>query len=116
MPIGILGSLVVCTLLYMAVAAVLTGLVPYPQLNVPDPIANGIDVIGVPSLAVLVKIGALLGLTSVILVFLYGQGRIFFTMAGDGLLPRVFRRVHERSRHPISATLSLAWPWESSAA
>lgn len=100
MPIGILGSLVACTLLYMAVAAVLTGLVPYPQLNVPDPIAKGIDVIGVPWLAVVVKVGALLGLTSVILVFLYGQSRIFFTMAGDGLLPPVFRKVHERFRTP----------------
>jgi APA family basic amino acid/polyamine antiporter len=100
MPVGILGSLLVCTLLYMAVAAVLTGLVPYGQLNVPDPIAKGIDVIGIPWLAVLVKIGALLGLTSVILVFLYGQSRIFFTMAGDGLLPPVFRRVHSRFHTP----------------
>ena len=100
MPIGILGSLIICTLLYMAVAAVLTGMVPYPQLNVPDPIARGIDVIGVPWLAVLVKIGALMGLTSVILVFLYGQSRIFFTMSRDGLLPPVFRALHSRFRTP----------------
>jgi APA family basic amino acid/polyamine antiporter len=84
----------------MAVAAVLTGMVPYPQLNVPDPIARGIDVIGVPWLAVLVKIGALMGLTSVILVFLYGQSRIFFTMSRDGLLPPVFRALHSRFRTP----------------
>ncbi|MBL8661039.1 MAG: amino acid permease [Rhodospirillales bacterium] len=107
MPIGILGSLIICTLLYMAVAAVLTGLVPYPQLNVPDPIAKGIDVIGVPWLAVLVKIGALLGLTSVILVFLYGQSRIFFTMAGDGLLPPAFRVVHARFHTPYLGHLIL---------
>jgi basic amino acid/polyamine antiporter, APA family len=107
MPIGILGSLVVCTLLYMAVAAVLTGLVPYPRLNVPDPIAVGIDVIGVPWLGLLVKIGALMGLTSVILVFLYGQSRIFYTMAGDGLLPPVFRRLHSRFRTPYLGHLLL---------
>jgi APA family basic amino acid/polyamine antiporter len=107
MPIGILGSLVVCTILYMAVAAVLTGLVPYPQLNVPDPIAKGIDATGIGWLAVLVKIGALLGLTSVILVFLYGQSRIFFTMAGDGLLPPVFRKVHQRYRTPYLGHLIL---------
>jgi basic amino acid/polyamine antiporter, APA family len=107
MPVGILGSLVVCTLLYIAVAAVLTGLVPYPRLNVPDPIAVGIDVIGVRWLGLLVKIGALMGLTSVILVFLYGQSRIFYTMAGDGLLPPVFRRLHSRFRTPYLGHLLL---------
>jgi APA family basic amino acid/polyamine antiporter len=107
MPIGILGSLIICTIFYMAVAAVLTGLVPYLQLNVPDPIAVGIDVIGVPWLAVLVKVGALTGLTSVILVFLYGQSRIFFTMANDGLLPSAFQTVHPRFRTPYRGQLIL---------
>jgi APA family basic amino acid/polyamine antiporter len=107
MPIGILGSLVICTIFYMAVAAVLTGLVPYQQLNVPDPIAVGIDVIGVPWLAVLIKVGALTGLTSVILVFLYGQSRIFFTMSKDGLLPAVFQTVHPRFRTPYLGQLIL---------
>ena len=107
MPVGILGSLVVCTVLYIAVAAVLTGLVPYPRLNVPDPIAVGIDVIGVRWLGLLVKIGALMGLTSVILVFLYGQSRIFYTMSGDGLLPPVFRRLHSRFRTPYLGHLLL---------
>jgi APA family basic amino acid/polyamine antiporter len=107
MPMGILGSLIICTILYMAVAAVLTGLVPYPQLNVPDPIAVGIDVIGVSWLAVLIKVGALTGLTSVILVFLYGQSRIFFTMANDGLLPAVFQTVHPRFRTPYLGQLIL---------
>jgi APA family basic amino acid/polyamine antiporter len=107
MPLGILGSLAVCTLLYMAVAAVLTGLVPYPRLNVPDPIGAGIDTIGVPWLAVPVKIGALMGLTSVILVSLYGQSRIFYAMAGDGLLPPLFRRLHPRLRTPYLGHLLL---------
>ena len=107
MPIGILGSLIVCTIFYMAVAAVLTGLVPYSQLNVPDPIAVGIDVIGVPWLAILIKVGALTGLTSVILVFLYGQSRIFFTMSKDGLLPAVFQTVHPRFRTPYLGQLIL---------
>jgi APA family basic amino acid/polyamine antiporter len=100
MPIGILGSLVICTLLYIAVAGVLTGLVPYAQLNVPDPIAKGVDAIGVNWFSILIKIGALSGLTTVILVLLYGQSRIFFTMSQDGLLPRVFARVHPRLHTP----------------
>jgi APA family basic amino acid/polyamine antiporter len=107
MPIGILGSLIICTIFYIAVAAVLTGLVPYGQLNVPDPIAVGIDAIGVPWLAVLIKVGALTGLTSVILVFLYGQSRIFFTMSNDGLLPTVFQTVHPRFRTPYRSQLIL---------
>jgi basic amino acid/polyamine antiporter, APA family len=100
MPIGILGSLGICTLLYIAVAAVLTGLVPYTELNVPDPIAKGVDVIGLPWFSVLIKFGALTGLTTVILVMLYGQGRIFYTMAHDGLLPRFFNRIHPTYRTP----------------
>jgi APA family basic amino acid/polyamine antiporter len=100
MPIGILGSLVICTLLYILVAAVLTGLVPYAQLNVPDPIAKGVDAIGVNWFSILIKIGALTGLTTVILVLLYGQSRIFFTMSQDGLLPRLFARVHPRLQTP----------------
>ena len=107
MPIGILGSLIICTPFYMAVAAVLTGLVPYQQLNVPDPIAVGIDVIGAPWLAFLVKFGALTGLTSVILVFLYGQSRIFLTMSNDGLLPSAFQTVHPRFRTPYRGQLIL---------
>src|SRR5262249_33812754 len=75
MPIGILGSLAVCTVLYVAVAFVLTGIVPYDRLNVPDPIAIGIDAIGVRWLAPIVKLGALLGPTSVILVVLLGPAR-----------------------------------------
>ncbi len=100
MPIGILGSLIVCTLLYVAVAAVLTGLVPYGDLNVADPIAKGVDAIGIGWFSLLIKLGALTGLTTVILVSLYGQSRIFFTMAQDGLLPPMFARVHPKTRTP----------------
>ena len=100
MPIGILGSLVICTVLYILVAGVLTGLVPYGELNVPDPIARGVDAIGLNWFSILIKIGALTGLTTVILVLLYGQSRIFFTMSKDGLLPPLFARVHPRLQTP----------------
>ncbi len=73
MPVGILGSPVICTVLYIAVAGVLTGLVPYGELNVPDPIAKGVDVIGLTWFSILIKIGSLTGLTTVILVLLYGH-------------------------------------------
>jgi len=100
MPVGILGSLVICTVLYIAVAAVLTGLVPYTELNVADPIAKGVDAIGLTWFSVLIKIGALTGLTTVILVLLYGQSRIFFTMSHDGLMPGLFAHIHARLQTP----------------
>ncbi|WHZ11651.1 MAG: putative amino acid permease, GabP family [Burkholderiaceae bacterium] len=107
MPIGILGSLVICTVLYIVVAAVLTGLVPYTKLDVPDPIAEGVDAIGVTWFSILIKLGALTGLTTVILVLLYGQSRIFFAMARDGLLPGVFARVHPKLRTPYLSQLMI---------
>jgi basic amino acid/polyamine antiporter, APA family len=107
MPIGILGSLVICTILYIVVSAVLTGLVPFAELGVPDPIAKGVDVIGVGWFSVLIKLGALVGLTTVILVLLYGQSRIFFTMSNDGLLPPLFSRVHPRLRTPYLSQLMI---------
>jgi APA family basic amino acid/polyamine antiporter len=106
MPIGILGSLAICTVLYIAVALVLTGIVKYTELNVPDPIAVGINAAG-PGLAWLrpiVKIGAIAGLSSVILVMLLGQPRVFYSMAKDGLLPPVFAQVHPKFRTPYLAS------------
>jgi len=107
MPIGILGSLAICTVLYIAVALVLTGIVKYTALNVPDPIAVGINAAG-PGLAWLrpiVKVGAIAGLSSVILVMLLGQPRIFYSMSKDGLLPPVFSKVHPKFRTPYLASL-----------
>ena len=100
MPVGIIASLVLCTVLYIAVSGVLTGIVPYAKLNVADPIAVATDAIGIAWFSVLIKLGALIGLTTVMLVFLYGQSRIFYTMANDGLLPAVFARVHPRTQTP----------------
>jgi APA family basic amino acid/polyamine antiporter len=107
LPIGILASLLACTVLYIAVSLVLTGIVDYHRLDVPDPIAVGIDAAG-PALAWLrpiVKLGAVAGLSSVILVMLLGQPRIFWAMARDGLLPPVFARVHPSFGTPWLATL-----------
>jgi len=107
MPIGILASLAICTVLYITVALILTGIVHYSELNVPDPIAVGINALG-PGMAWLrpiVKIGAIAGLSSVILVMMLGQPRIFFTMSKDGLLPPLFSAVHPRFRTPWLATL-----------
>jgi basic amino acid/polyamine antiporter, APA family len=105
MPIGILGSLVISTLLYVAVGLVLTGIVPFDKLNVPDPIAVGIDAAGIGWLAPLIKLGIVLGLTSVILVSLLGQPRIFRAMAHDGLLPKAAAKIHPRFHTPHVATI-----------
>jgi basic amino acid/polyamine antiporter, APA family len=107
MPKGILGSLVMCTLLYIAVAAVLSGLVNYKNLNVPDPIAVGIDTTGVRWGSLLVKIGALGGLSSTMVVMLLGQSRVFFSMSKDGLLPRAFSTVHRRFRTPYISSITV---------
>ncbi|MGA3162933.1 MAG: amino acid permease [Verrucomicrobiota bacterium] len=107
MPIGILASLALCTVLYIAVALVLTGIVSYTKLNDPAPIAVAINSLG-PSVAWLrpiIKIGAIAGLSSVILVMMLGQPRIFYTMSKDGLLPPVFSAVHPRFRTPWIAQI-----------
>jgi len=105
MPIGIIGSLLICTVLYIAVSAVATGIVPYLQLDVPDPIAVAADHAGLGWMAALIKLGAIAGLSSVILVMLLGQSRIFWTMADDGLLPPFVSRVHPKFRTPWITTI-----------
>jgi basic amino acid/polyamine antiporter, APA family len=100
MPIGILGSLVICTILYILVSGLLTGVVSYTTLNVSDPVAVGIDHTGVRWGSILVKLGAIAGLGSVMLVMLLGQSRVFFSMSRDGLLPAWAGAVHPRFRTP----------------
>jgi basic amino acid/polyamine antiporter, APA family len=105
MPVGILGSLAICTVIYIGVAIVLTGIVHYSKLNVADPLAVGIDATGLKWLSPVIKVSALFGLFSTMLVQLLGQTRIFFSMSRDGLLPRVFGRVHSRFRTPHVSTI-----------
>jgi APA family basic amino acid/polyamine antiporter len=107
MPFGIIGSLLACTVIYILVSIGLTMIVSYKSLNVPDPVAVAVDAFG-PQwgwFAKTIKVGAIIGLTSVILVLMYGQTRIFYTMARDGLLPKVFARVHQTFRTPYINTI-----------
>ena len=105
MPMGILGSLVICTILYILVAGVLTGLLKYTTLGVPDPIAIGIDKTGVTWGSFLVKLGAIAGLSSTMIVMLLGQSRIFYSMSRDGLLPKWASKVHPRFRTPYLSSI-----------
>jgi basic amino acid/polyamine antiporter, APA family len=105
MPIGILGSLVICTILYVIVAAIATGVLHYTQLDVPDPIAKVADHAGLGVFASLIKMGAIAGLTSVILVQLLGQSRVFYSMSRDGLLPAFVQKIHPRFRTPYITSI-----------
>jgi basic amino acid/polyamine antiporter, APA family len=107
LPIGILGSLAVCTVLYIVMALVMTGMAPYQELNVPHPVDVAVSKAGpaLSWLAMVVDIGAIAGLGSVVLVMLMAQPRIFYTMARDGLMPPAFGRVHPRFRTPYIATI-----------
>jgi APA family basic amino acid/polyamine antiporter len=105
MPIGILGSLAICTVLYILVSLVLTGLVSYKTLNVGAPVAVGIDATGVTWGSLLVKIGAVFGLATVMLVMLLGQTRVFYSMSKDGLLWKWASAVHPKFRTPWITTI-----------
>lgn len=107
LPIGIIASLVICTVLYVIVSAVLTLIVPYQTLNVSSPVADSLLQIGYHFGAGLVAAGAIAGLTSVILVMYYGFTRVFLAMARDGLLPGFFAKIHPRTFTPVRLILSI---------
>ncbi len=106
LPIGILASLAVCTVIYVVVAGLLTGIVPYATLNVPSPVADALLRIGHNWAAALIAAGAIAGLTTVMLVLYYGLTRIFLAMSRDGLLPPVFSAVNARTRTPVRVILA----------
>src|SRR5712692_8675288 len=105
MPIAIIGSLLICTVLYILVSAIATGVVPYAQLDVPDPIAVAADHAGMGWMGRMIKLGAIAGLSSVILVMLLGQSRVFYSMSRDGLLPQIVNKVHPRFQTPYITSI-----------
>lgn len=105
LPFGIVGSLAVCTILYIIVAAILTGVVPYQQLNSPEPVALALRYIGYNIGSALVGTGALCGITTVLLVLMYGQSRVFFAMSRDGLIPANICAVHPKYGTPYIITI-----------
>ncbi|HEV8265110.1 MAG TPA: amino acid permease [Gemmatimonadales bacterium] len=105
MPIGIIGSLLICTVLYILVSGIATGVISYKELNVPDPIAVVADKAGLGWMSTLIKLGAIAGLSSVILVMLLGQSRVFYSMSRDGLLPPFVNKVHPKFQTPYLTSI-----------
>ena len=105
LPTGIFLSLLICTILYILVTGVLTGVVSYTQLNVASPVSHALILLGLNAAGSIISVGAVCGLTTVLIVLLFGQSRIFFSMARDGLLPGFFSRVHPRFRTPYLSSL-----------
>ena len=105
LPIGILGGLAVCTVIYVIVGAVLTGMVPYKELAVADPLARALELAGFRAVGSVVALGAVVSMSAVLLVFQYGQPRIFFAMARDGLLPQWAAKLNPKTRVPSTTTI-----------
>jgi basic amino acid/polyamine antiporter, APA family len=101
MPIGIIASLLICTVLYIAVSAILTGIVPYTELGVKNPVAFALNYINQDWVAGFISLGAITGITTVLLVMIYGQSRLFYAISRDGLLPKIFSKVDQKKQTPI---------------
>ncbi len=110
LPFGILGSLIICTILYIIVSGLLTGLKPYTKLNTPAPVADGAAAIGATWGVCLIDLGAIAGLASVMLVMILGQTRVLYTMSHDGLLPKWVGSIHPRFRTPWLVTMAVGCP------
>ncbi|PLT35172.1 APC family permease [Bacillus sp. V5-8f] len=104
LPIGILSALGICTILYIAVSLILKGIVPYDMLNVKDPVAFAFKFIGQDWAAGLISLGAIMGITTVLLVMMFGQTRLFYAISKDGLLPKFLSKIHPKTKIPLPST------------
>jgi basic amino acid/polyamine antiporter, APA family len=104
LPIGIISALAICTILYIIVSLILTGIVPFNMLNVKDPVAFALQFIGQDWAAGFISLGAIVGITTVLIVMMFGQTRLFFAMSRDGLLPKALSKVSKKSKVPLTST------------